>query len=117
MLTAYERKLLTSYLANIAARLNHRDPEARELIDWIADRDNRIAFGAKRRHRAMHPRAAAEEMKITAKRLRCVEDSLRKECADIPARRGPHRAAPAAARKDGRAQPYGSRHPRAAALL
>ena len=87
MLTAYERKLLTSYLANIAARLNHRDPEARELIDWIADRDNRIAFGAKRRHRAMHPRAAAEEKKITAKRLRCVEDSLRKECADIPARR------------------------------
>ena len=37
MLTAYERKLLTSYLANIASGLKRRDPETRELIDWIGD--------------------------------------------------------------------------------
>ena len=40
MLTAFERKLLTLYLANIASGLKRRDPEARELIDWIADREN-----------------------------------------------------------------------------
>ena len=87
MLTAYERKLLTSYLANIASGLKRRDPEARELIDWIADRDNRIALGARRRHRRRHLRPGSEEERINAKKLRCVEKALRKECSNIPARR------------------------------
>ena len=87
MLTAYERKLLTSYLANIASGLKRRDPEARELIDWIADRDNRIALGARRRHRRRHLRQGSEEERINPKKLRCVEKALRKECSNIPARR------------------------------
>ena len=87
MLTAYERKLLTSYLANIASGLKRRDPEARELIDWIADRDNRIALGTRRRHRRRHLRSDLEKEKISTKKLRCVEESLRKECSDIRARR------------------------------
>ena len=87
MLTAYERKLLTSYLANIASGLKRRDPEARELIDWIADRDNRIALGARTRRRRRHLRSALEKEKISTKKLRCVEESLRKEYSDIPARR------------------------------
>ena len=87
MLTAYERKLLTSYLANIASGLRRRDPEARELIDWIGDRDNRIALGTRRRHRRRHLRSDQEKEKISTKKLRCVEESLRKECSDIPARR------------------------------
>ena len=87
MLTAYERKLLTSYLANIASGLKRRDPEARELIDWIADRDNRIALGARTRRRRLRLRSDLEKEKISTKKLRCVEESLRKECSDIPARR------------------------------
>ena len=87
MLTAYERKLLTSYLANIASGLKRRDPEARELIDWIADRDNRIALGARTRRRRRRLRSDLEKEKISTKKLRCVEESLRKECSDIPARR------------------------------
>ena len=75
MLTAYERKLLTSYLANIASGLKRRDPEARELIDWIGDRDNRIALGTRRRHRRRHLRSDQEKEKISTKKLRCVEES------------------------------------------
>ena len=86
MLTDYERKLLNSYLANIAAGLKRRDPETRELIDWIADRDTRIASGARRRHRRRHLRLDWEEKKISAKKLRRVEGSLRKEYSPIPAR-------------------------------
>ena len=69
MLTAYENFLIISYLANVAAGLNHRDPEARELIDWVADRENRIVFGAKkRRHRRRHRNPDSVETKISAKK-------------------------------------------------
>ena len=88
MLNAYENNLLASYLANVAAGLDHRDPEARELIDWVADRDNRIAFGAKRRrHRRRHRDPDFDEKKISAKKLRRLEEALRNQCADKPARR------------------------------
>ena len=87
MLTDYERKLLNSYLANIASGLKRRNPEARELIDWIADRDTRIASGARRRHRRRYLRLDWEEKKISAQKLRRVEVSLRKEYSAIPARR------------------------------
>ena len=117
MLTAYERKLLTSYLANIASGLKRRDPEVRELIDWIGDRDNRIALGTKRRHRRRHLRSDLEKEKISTKKLRCVEESLRKECSDIPARRDRTAPAPPAAREDGRTQSNRCRHPRTAAAL
>ena len=47
MLSEYECRLLNSYLANIAAGLSPRDPAARELVDWVSDRKNRIAFPEK----------------------------------------------------------------------
>ena len=87
MLTAYETRLLTSYLANIASCLKRRDPEARALVDWIADRDNRIALYASRRRRRRRLEPALEEENISTKTLRGVEEALRKECSDIPARR------------------------------
>ncbi|MDE0238995.1 MAG: ATP-binding protein [bacterium] len=85
MLTDYERRLLCSYLANIASGVKRRDPEARKLIDWIADRDHRIASGASTRRREQRLRTAFKKEKASAKKLRCVEESLREECADIPA--------------------------------
>ena len=35
MLTAYTRRLILGYLANIAARVRHRSPEGRELVKWV----------------------------------------------------------------------------------
>ena len=49
MLNAYEQRLLAFYLANAAAALHHRDREASDLADWIADRENRVAFGRRKR--------------------------------------------------------------------
>ena len=49
MLNAYEQRLVTFYLANAAAALHHRDREASDLADWVADRENRVAFGRRKR--------------------------------------------------------------------
>ena len=43
MLNAYEQRLVAFYLANAAAALHHRDREASDLAEWIADRENRMA--------------------------------------------------------------------------
>lgn len=48
MLTEYERNLLINYLANIASRLDRKDPEAQKLIDWVADQDNQVASPGKK---------------------------------------------------------------------
>ena len=48
MLNAYEQRLLAFYLANAAAALHLRDREASDLADWIADRENRVAFGGRK---------------------------------------------------------------------
>ncbi len=37
MLSAYERQLLFFYLSNAASHLHHDSPEARELVDWVAE--------------------------------------------------------------------------------
>ena len=49
MLTTYERRLILQYLANAASRLHHRDPEAREMVEWITENDRRTASGNRRR--------------------------------------------------------------------
>ena len=35
MLSACERQLLFSYLCNAATRLNHANPGARSLAEWV----------------------------------------------------------------------------------
>ena len=47
MLTAYEQRLIVRYLANVASCLHHRDPEAKELVEWIASNGRRMAFGSR----------------------------------------------------------------------
>ena len=47
MLSTYERRLLAFYLANAASRLHHRNYEASNLAEWVADEANSVtAFGA-----------------------------------------------------------------------
>ena len=88
MLTACERRLIAFYLANAASRLHHQDREAAELAGWIADRDNRMAFGAgRRRPRLRHPDPDPEEGMSRGKLL-CLRAALREEYAQ--ARRARH---------------------------
>ena len=54
MLTAYERHLLASYLANAASGLHHRDREASALAEWVADRENRVTRGRRRKRSRLH---------------------------------------------------------------
>ena len=83
MFTAYERKLLASYLANIASGLNCADPEARELIDWFAKRDNRLDSSPRRRR----SRRERDKKDVSSETLCCVEETMRKECSDTRAKR------------------------------
>ena len=83
MLTACERRLITFYLANAASRLHHQDREASELAGWIADRDNRVAFGTgRRRPRLRHPDPDPEEGMSKGKLVR-LEAALREEYAKV----------------------------------
>ena len=47
MLTTYEQRLTVRYLANVASCLRHGDPEAKELVEWIAANGRRMAFGSR----------------------------------------------------------------------
>ena len=83
MLNACERRLIAFYLANAASRLHHQDREASELAAWIADRDNRVAFGTGRRQpRLRHPDPDPEEGMSRGKLLR-LEAALREEYAKV----------------------------------
>ena len=81
MLTAYERHLLASYLANIASCVHRKDPEARKLIEWVADEDNRVLFPGKKRHRADTWDRHRDERKVSTAELRRLRHSLRDRCS------------------------------------
>ena len=49
MLTACEQHLIVRYLANLASCLHHRDPEAKEMVEWIASNGRRTVFGSRRK--------------------------------------------------------------------
>ena len=84
MLSVYERKLLTTYLANAASSLDPRERASRELVEWVLDEDNRIVFPGDQGRRFRDPweRDDAEKRKISAKDLSSLEMSLRKKYAN-----------------------------------
>ena len=77
MLTDYERNLLAFYLANIAARVHRKDPEARKLVEWVDDEDNRVAFPGRKRHRADPWDRHHDEKKVSSAELRRLNKTLR----------------------------------------
>ncbi|MDE0717535.1 MAG: AAA family ATPase [Rhodospirillaceae bacterium] len=77
MLTAYERRLLTRYLANIAARLRCKDPEARRLVEWVEDEDNRVAFAGRKRRRTDPWDRPRDDTNVAADELHRLERTLR----------------------------------------
>ena len=83
MLSTYERKLITTYLANVATKINHRDPEAVGLIKWITDRDNRHLHGVK----SIFPHTVSIARYLddtpTKDQLSMVRQALQSECAAL----------------------------------
>ena len=79
MLNAYEQRLMAFYLANAAAALHHRDREAADLADWIADRENRVAFGGRRRPSLMGAGKRGRDEGMSGGRWRALGEALREE--------------------------------------
>ena len=83
MLSTYERKLITTYLANMATKINHQDPEAVGLIKWITDRDNRHLHGVK----SIFPHTVSIARYLddtpTKDQLTLVRQALQSECAAL----------------------------------
>lgn len=84
MLNTYERRLVALWLSNAAARLHRDDPEASELADWLARRENFAVFGGSRRRSRMDwMEADFEERRMSARRWRTVQDTLQSEYAAL----------------------------------
>ena len=115
MLTACEQHLIVRYLANLASCLHHRDPEAKELVEWIASNGRRTGFGSRRkasrafggkrrRSRALpsnlgHKRLDLDDL-LASEEFRDLED-----CADGPTGRQWSRLAEALRSKCAAAKP------------
>ena len=81
MLSTYERKLIATYLANLAANLNYRDPEAAGLVKWITDRGNQNLYGGKSMFPDMDSFEHHLDDKPTKDQLHMVREALQRECA------------------------------------
>ena len=77
MLSTYEQHLLASYLVNVASGLHHRDPEASELAEWVADKASRLARGRNRRRFRRQWADEDHEEGMSASRLRALRETLR----------------------------------------
>ena len=77
MMNAYEQRLIALYLANAAAFLHHHDPEASELAEWVADRDNRAAFGSRRKR--LRRRSVEPDEGMSGRKWRSLQEALREE--------------------------------------
>ena len=81
MLNAYEQRLMAFYLANAAAALHHRDREAADLADWVADRENRAAFGGRKRPSLMRAGRGGRNEGMSGGGWRSLGEALREEYA------------------------------------
>ena len=79
MLNAYEQRLIAFYLANAASALHHRDREASDLAEWIADRENRTAFGSRKRRAPLRAGKGGRGEGLSGGRWRALGEALREE--------------------------------------
>ena len=79
MLNAYEQRLIAFYLANAAAALHHRDREASDLAEWVADRENRVAFGRRKRPSTSRAGKRGRDEGMSGGKWRSLQESLREE--------------------------------------
>ena len=79
MLNAYEQRLIAFYLANAAAALHRRDREASDLAEWIADRENRTAFGSRKRRSPLRAGKGDRDEGMSGGKWRSLGEALREE--------------------------------------
>ena len=79
MLNAYEQRLMAFYLANAAAALHHRDREASDLAEWIADRENRMAFGSRKRRSPLRAGKVGRDEGMSGGKWRALHAALCEE--------------------------------------
>ena len=79
MLNAYEQRLIAFYLTNTASSLHHRDREASDLAEWVADRENRAAFGGKRKRFGARAGEGGHDEGMSARKWRSLQEALREE--------------------------------------
>ena len=79
MLNAYEQRLIVFYLANAAAALHHREREASDLAEWIADRENRTAVGGRKRRSTIRAGKRGRDEEMSGGKWRSLRDALREE--------------------------------------
>ena len=83
MPNAYEQRLVAFYLANAAAALHHRDREASDLADWIADRENRVAFGRRKRPSPIRAGTRGRDEGLSGGNWRSLKEALREEYSAV----------------------------------
>ena len=83
MLSAYEGHLLACYLANAASGLHHRDREASALAEWVADRENRVARGRRRKRFRQHGMELGSKDGMSAANLRRLSAEMHELLAEI----------------------------------
>ena len=81
MPSAYERHLIAFYLANAAACFHHQDREAERLAAWVADSDNRAAFGRGSFSSFLDGEKTNLEAEMSVCTWRRLGQALRDECA------------------------------------
>ena len=79
MLNAYEQRLMAFYLANAASSLHHRDREASELADWMADRENRVVFGRRKRPSIIRSGRHRRAEDLSGSKWRSLSEALHNE--------------------------------------
>ena len=79
MLNAYEQRLIAFYLANAATALHHRDREASDLAEWVADRDNRVAFGRRKRPSTSRTGKRGRDEGMSRGKWRSLQEALRED--------------------------------------
>ena len=67
------------YLANAASALRHRDREASDLPEWIADRENRTPFGGRKRPSSIRAGKRGRDEGMSGGRWRSLGEALREE--------------------------------------
>ena len=79
MLNAYEQRLMAFYFANAAAALHHRDREASDLAEWVADGENRVAFGRRKRPSPIRAGKRGRDEGLSGGNWRSLQEALRDE--------------------------------------
>ena len=79
MLNPYEQRLMAFYFANVASALHHRDREASDFAEWIADRENRMAFGRRKRPPIVRSGRRERDEGLSGGKWRSLGEALRDE--------------------------------------